>query len=86
LVKVVAILGVINRLPVGTPVHYVFCYPAIAHVSTHSVNLAFGPNVELGPGSGLRFRASAGFGLQNEVRLQLWTSSTIPYLKLCIRT
>jgi len=43
LIKMVANFGVINRVPAATPVHYVFYYPAVAHISTHSVNLAFGP-------------------------------------------
>jgi len=28
-----AILGVIHRLPAAIPVHYVFCYSAVAHMS-----------------------------------------------------
>jgi len=40
LVKVVVILGVINRvgLPVAIPEHNVFCYSAAAHILTPSVN------------------------------------------------
>jgi len=41
LVKVVAIFGVINRVPATTPAHNVFCYSAVAHILTPSVNLAF---------------------------------------------
>jgi len=34
LVKMVAIFGVINRVPATTPAHKVFCYSAVAHVWT----------------------------------------------------
>jgi len=43
LVKVFAVLGAINRVSAAIPVRYVFCDPAVAHISTHLVNLAFGP-------------------------------------------
>ena len=43
LVKVVALLGVINRVPATTPAHNVFCYSAVAHILTPSVNLVFRP-------------------------------------------
>jgi len=42
LVKVVANLGVINRVPAATPAHNFFCYSTVAHILTPSVNLAFG--------------------------------------------
>jgi len=66
LVKVVAIFGVINRVPATTPVH-IFRYFTVAHISTPSVNLAFRPK------SGFKneCRARAGFRLQNEAPLQL---------------
>jgi len=41
LVKVV-ILGVINRAPAAIPKHNGFCYSAVEHILTPSVNLAFG--------------------------------------------
>ena len=41
LVKVVAILGVIKRVPATTPSNNVFCYSAVAHIVTPLVNLAF---------------------------------------------
>jgi len=60
LVKVVVILGVINRVPVNLPEHSVFSYSAVAHILIPSVNSAFGPknraskiNVGLEPCSGL---------------------------------
>jgi len=63
--KLVAILGVIHRVLAATPEHYVFCYLAVAHISTHLVNLAFGPELgftnkcRFGPGSDSgRVRAS----------------------------
>jgi len=43
LVKVVVILGVIQRVPVTTPANNVFCYSAVAHIATPLVNLAFRP-------------------------------------------
>ena len=57
LFKVVAIFGVINRVPAITPAHNVFCYSAVAHILTPSVNLAF----RLGFKN--KCRARAGFGL-----------------------
>jgi len=67
LVKVVGILGVIYRVPPAIPEHNVFCYSAVAHILTPSVNLAFGSK------SGFKNKcwARAGFGLQNEALLQL---------------
>jgi len=65
---VVAIFGVTNRVPATTPAHNVFCYTAVAHISTPSVNLAFRPKsgfnykcqaraeFGLGPGSGFKMR------------------------------
>jgi len=56
-------------VPAATPVHYVFWYPAVAHILTHSVNLDFGPK------SGFinKCRARVGFGLKNEAHLQLFS-------------
>jgi len=34
-----------NLKPAATQAHYVFCYPAVAHTSTQSVDLAFGPKL-----------------------------------------
>ena len=67
LVKVVAIFGVINRAPATTSVHNVFCFSAVAHISTPLVNLAFTPK------SGFKNKCwtRAGFGLQNKALLQL---------------
>jgi len=67
-VKGVASLGVISRVPAATSVHYDFCSPAVAHIATHSANLAFGPK------SGFTSKINAGLGLQNEARLQLCNS------------
>jgi len=69
---VVAIFGVINRVPATTPAHNVVCYSAVAHILTPSVNLAFRPKLdfknkcrssrvrandfELGPRSGFKMR------------------------------
>jgi len=38
LVKVIAIFGVINRVPATAPAHNVFCYSAVARILTPSVN------------------------------------------------
>jgi len=43
LVKVVAIFGVINRVSATTPAHKFFCYSAVAHIITTSVNVASRP-------------------------------------------
>ena len=43
LIKVVVILGVINRVPAPIPEQNVFCYSAVAHILTPSVNLVFRP-------------------------------------------
>ena len=78
LVKVAVSLGVINRVPAAIPEHNVFCYSTVAHILTPSVNLVFGPKSGLKnkcrvePGSGLLFRAPAGFRLKNEALLQLF--------------
>jgi len=56
LVKVVVIFGVIHHAT--TPAHNIFCYSAVAHILTPSVNLPFRPNrvlkinIGLGPGPG----------------------------------
>jgi len=77
LFKVVAIFGAINRVPSTEPAYNVFCYFAVAHILTSPINWLSGLNraskinVGLDPGSGLWFRARAGFRLTNEVLLQL---------------
>ena len=59
LVRVVAIFGVINRVPATTPAHNVFSYSVVAHILTSSVNVAF----RLKSGFKNKYRALAGFGL-----------------------
>jgi len=59
LVKMVVVLGVINRVPATTPANNVFCYSAVAHILTPLVNLAFRPK----SGFKNKCRARAGFGL-----------------------
>ena len=64
LVKVVAVFSVINRVPATA--HNIFCYSAIPHILTLSVNLAFRPKLGFknksrtwagfGPGSGFKMR------------------------------
>jgi len=56
---VVAIFGVINRVPATTPAHNVFCYSAVGHILTPLVNLAFEPTW----GFKNKCRTRAGFGL-----------------------
>jgi len=65
LVKVVAIFGVIHHAT--APAHNVFCYSAVAHILTPSVNSAFRPK----SGFKNKYRAQAGVRLQNEAFLQL---------------
>ena len=60
LFKVVAIFGVINRVPATALAHNVFCYSAVAHILTPSVNLACRPK----PDFKNKCRARAGFGLR----------------------
>jgi len=77
LVKVVAIFGVINRVPATTPAHNVFFYSAVAHILTCSETLS----LRLKSGSKNKCRAPTNFGLvipvsgpsrlQNEALLQL---------------
>jgi len=55
----VVILGVIYRVPAAIPEHNVFCYSAVAHILTPSVNLAFGCK----SGFKNKCRARAGFEL-----------------------
>jgi len=64
---VVVIFGVINRVPATTSAHNVFCYSAVAHILTLSVNLAFGPKSDLKN----KCRVRARFRFQNEALLQL---------------
>ena len=59
LVKVVAVFGVINRVPSTTHAHNIFCYSAVAHILTPLVNLAFRPKL----GFKIKSRTRAGFGL-----------------------
>jgi len=59
LFKVVAIFGVINRVPATTPAHNLLCYSAVAHILTPLVNLAFRPKSDFKN----KCRARAGFGL-----------------------
>jgi len=59
LVKVFAVLGAINRVSAAIPVRYVFCDPVVAHISTHLVNLAFGPK----SGLKIKCRCRPGNGL-----------------------
>jgi len=62
LVKLVVILGVINQVPAAIPEYNVFCYSAVVHVFTPSVNLAFGPK------SG--FKINAGLVVSGSGRVQ----------------
>ena len=59
LVKVVAVFVVINRVPAATPAHSVFCYSAVAHILTPSVNLSSRPKSSFKN----KCWARAGFGL-----------------------
>jgi len=58
LFTVVAIFGVINCVPAITTAHDVFCYSAVVHILTLSVNLTFRPK----SGFKNKCRARDGFG------------------------
>jgi len=78
LVKLVVIFDVINRVLAATPAHNVFCYSAVAHIVTPSVNLTFRPKsgfknkCRARAGFGLVISGRAGFKRQNEALLQLY--------------
>jgi len=57
LFKVVAIFGVINRVPATAPTQSVFCYSEVVHILTRSETLAFWPKL----GFKNKCRARAGF-------------------------
>ena len=79
LVKVVVFFSVINRVPATTPAHNVFCYSAVAHTLTSSVNLAF----ELKLGSKNKYRAWAGFGFVVLSSDWVQASKWGPFTTLC---
>jgi len=66
LVKVVAIFGVIHHAT--APAHNVFCYSAVAHILTPSVNWAFRP--KSGFKNKCRARAVFGLVISGSVRIQ----------------
>jgi len=70
---------VINRVPATTPAHNVFCYSAVAHIITSSVNLAF----ELKWGFKNKCRAWAGFGLVISSSGRVQASKWGPFTTLC---
>ena len=75
----VAIFGVINRVPATTSAHNVFCYSAVAHILTPSVNLASRPE------SSFKNKCRARAMLE----LVIWTSGRVqastwgPFTTLC---
>ena len=71
--------GVINRVPASTPAHDVFCYSAVAHILTSSVNLAF----ELILGFKNKCQAWAGFGLVISSSGRVQASKRGPFTTLC---
>jgi len=83
--KVVAILGVINRVPATTPAHNVFCYSAVAHIFTPLVALAFGP--KSGFKNKCRIRAGIGIEISGSSRVQASKggSFTIMCVNVCRR-
>jgi len=76
LFKVVAIFGVINRVPATTPAHNVFCYSAVAHIITPSVNVVFRPKSSFRN----KFRAQAEFGLGPGSGFQM-----MPFVWVCMQ-
>ena len=79
LVKVVAIFDVINRVPATTPAHNVFCYSAVAHILTLSVNLAFRPK----SGFKNKCRDWARFGIVISGSGRVQASKWGPFTNLC---
>ena len=75
----VVILGVINRVPAAIPEHKVFCYSAVAHILTPSVNLAF----ESKSGFKNKCRARAVFGLVISGSGRFQASKWGPFTTLC---
>jgi len=67
LVKVIAISGVIKPCTWSYTQTLRFWYPAVAHIFTHTANLASGPK----SGFKNKCRTRAGFGLHNGAHLQL---------------
>ena len=61
----IAVLGVAKQWTCSYTIHFVFCYPAVAHILIHSESFAFGPN-----SASKKYRARAGLGLQIEAYLQ----------------
>jgi len=51
--------------------HYVFWYPTVAHILTHSVNLTLGATSDFKNKCQARTGVRDGLGFQNEPRLQL---------------
>jgi len=76
---VVAIFGVINRVPASTHARNVFCYSAVAHILTPSVNLAFRPESAFKN----KCRARARFGLVISGSGRVQTSKWGPFTDLC---
>jgi len=79
LVQGVAVFGVINRVRSTTPARSVFCYSAVAHILTPSVNLAFGPK----SGFKNKCRAPAMFELGSSFKIRpfynsVWVSMQWP--------
>jgi len=65
---VVAIFGMINRVPAITPAYTFFCYSAVAHILTPSVNVAYRP--KSGFKNKCRSRASFGLVISGSGRIQ----------------
>jgi len=77
LLQVVAILGVISRVPATTSSHNFFCYFAVAHILTHSANLAFGPKSCFKN----KRRVAAGFGLDSGFKMRPFYNSVWVYMQ-----
>jgi len=72
-------LGVMNRVSAAMPEHNIFCYSAVAHISTPSVNVAFDPK----SGFKNKCRARAGFGLVISGSGRVQASKWGPCTTLC---
>jgi len=71
LVRVVAIFGVINSVPITKPAPSVFCCSAVAHILTSTVNL----DVGFKSGFKNRCRAPAVFGLGSGFKMSPFYNS-----------
>jgi len=78
MIKMIAILDVIQPCSCSYTVHYALWSTAVGHILTHSAKLAFGPQKNTRLGSGSSMWSWARFGLYNEARLELCDGQPTP--------